>query len=128
METITGLDDLERAIKGAVDALSGDNLVRIADAASDVFMQAVEQAVPVKSGELKASLEQEETESRHRASSAVNVENSAKGQPVFYAEMLEYGTAKMSPHPFMRPAYEASKEAAEQAAIAEAQRIITGIK
>lgn len=31
--------------------------------------------------------------------------------PLFYAKFLEFGTVKMQPHPFMRPAFEAKKSA-----------------
>lgn len=122
------LSDFNAAINRHVAGLSGENLKRVADAAGAVILQAVEAHAPVKSGALKASLGQLDSTGKHRASSAIQVENSAKGGAEFYAVMLEYGTSKMAAKPFMRPAFEASKEAAEQAAIATATNIVTGIK
>jgi HK97 gp10 family phage protein len=121
------LTDFNAAINQHIANLSGENLKRVADAAGTVILQAVEARAPVASGALKASLDQLDSAGKHRASSAIQVEDSAKGGAEFYAVMLEYGTSKMAAKPFMRPAFEASKDAAEQAAIAAASNLITGI-
>lgn len=42
----------------------------------------------------------------------------------FYAWFLEYGTERMRPHPFVRPAYEATKDAALSAIV---QGLISGV-
>lgn len=122
------MSDFNAAINQRIASLSGENLKQVADAAGAVILQAVETHAPVKSGALKASLNQQDDTGKNRASLAIQVENSAKGGAEFYAVMLEYGTSKMAAQPFMRPAYEASKAAAEQAAIAAASNLITGIK
>lgn len=120
------LSELNAAIARQVSSLSGENLRHVTDAAGAVILAEIESRAPVKTGALKASLGQQDMAGKHRASSFVQVENSAKGGDEFYAMMLEYGTSKMTAHPFVRPAYDASKDAAEQAAIAAAFNIIDG--
>lgn len=47
------------------------------------------------------------------------------GDPRYYAWFLEFGTERMRPHPFMRPAYEAKKEVALAKVV---ERINIGLK
>lgn len=42
--------------------------------------------------------------------------------PTYYAWFLEFGTERMQPHPFMRPAYEAKKEEAVETFVTETNK------
>jgi HK97 gp10 family phage protein len=47
--------------------------------------------------------------------------------PTFYGHMLEYGTAKMKPHPFIRPAFDSKKGEAVSVFVRETTKRIEAV-
>lgn len=119
MQTVSGLDQLDRDIQALTRRITGKELERITNEAGTVILQEVSRHAPVKSGALKASINSFSTSKNKSANSVVQVENSKKGGIKWYAVLLEYGTSKMRAHPFMRPAFDVSKgRAVEQFSVA----------
>lgn len=105
--TFTGGRELEKTLKdlgGKIASRLGDNAVR---AGVRVVQKAAKSNAPVETGRLRNSLK---VKAPRNKSSGVAVAEVVTG--VFYAHMLEYGTVKMSPKPFMRPALDESAQAA----------------
>jgi len=61
--------------------------------------------VPVKTGDLQASIQKEVT------GSPDNLKGRVWTEGIKYAMYMEYGTSKIRARPFMRPAYNLTKEA-----------------
>lgn len=115
MRQIDGMDILDKEISGMVRQLNGAALERAVSAAGDEILKEVEIRSPVKTGKLKASIRKLIFPKENRASSIIQVANSKRGGIQHYAVFLEFGTSKMPPKPFMRPAFDVSQLKAVEA-------------
>lgn len=124
MKNVDGLDRLDAAFAGLERELTGPQLIQLTESAADVIYQEVIARAPVDTGELKASIESVAAQRGKSATSSIQVADSAKGGIKYYAVFIEYGTSKMAAKPFMRPAFEAKKNAAVQKFAAGLQSIL----
>jgi HK97 gp10 family phage protein len=129
MQTVEGLYALDKSIEDLVRKLDGDATDNAIRAAGETILKEVEMRTPVKTGLLKASLtsgyvrDNSGGKSR-RYKAAIGVPDSKRFGIMHYAVFLEYGTSKAQPHPFMRPAFDASKDMAVQAFIEEIEKAL----
>jgi HK97 gp10 family phage protein len=112
---ITDMDELDRSISSMVRTLDGRALENAVNAAGAEILKEVQSRAPVKSGKLLASIRELGYKKVHSAKCSISVANSKKYGLRHYAVFLEYGTSKMPSHPFMRPAFEVSKQKAVDA-------------
>lgn len=139
LANITGLDETLKALRALPRAISGKNggpLRRALFAAAKVVKAEVMQAAPVRTGLLKGSIatfrdrhpEQIGANEHYtigirkqRKKFRENYRNGRLGRigksyttlgASFYGKFVEFGTSKMAAHPFMRPAFEATKQQA----------------
>ena len=115
MADVEGLDGLDALIASQVQALGGESLMRATAAAAAPILAEAQRRAPVLTGEVLASLHIVSTHTATHASSSVEVADSTRGGDAHEAIFSEYGTVHEPARPFMRPAYETQKEAAEQA-------------
>jgi len=121
--TITGAKELERKLLGMEPKL-GRKVVRQAlrKAAKPILARA-KALVPVVSGALKKSLKIRALKrKKHRYGVMVATSEGWFKGDEFYGAFVEFGTSKMPPHPFMRPAFDAEKKNAEQIIAAELRK------
>lgn len=136
---VTGLEETLKALRALPKAISGKGggpLRRALFAAAKVVKAEVMQAAPVRTGLLKGSIatfRDRKPEGvganehytvgirKQRKKYRENYRNGRLGRigksysvhgAAFYGQFVEFGTSKMAAHPFMRPAFEASKQAA----------------
>lgn len=136
---IHGLEETLRALRALPKAISGKGggpLRKALYAAAKVVRAEVKQATPVRTGLLRDSIAifRDREPGRIAANEHYTVgirkqrkkyrENYRNGRlgrigksystagAAFYGKFVEFGTSKMAAHPFMRPAFEASKQAA----------------
>jgi HK97 gp10 family phage protein len=124
MQTVEGIDQLDKDIQELCRNISGKELERITRVAGGEILQEVALRAPVKTGALKASIESFARSKESWARSTVHVANSKKGGVKWYAVLLEYGTSKMSAKPFMRPAFDMSKDRAVERFTTELEKVI----
>lgn len=124
MKNVDGLDELNATFAALERELTGPQLVKLTESAADVIYQEVIARAPEDTGALKASIESVAAQHGKSVTTSVDVADSAKGGIKYYAVFLEYGTAKMAAKPFMRPAFEAKKNAAVQKFTAGLQSIL----
>ena len=136
---VHGLEETLRALRALPKAISGKGggpLRKALYAAAKVVRAEVKQATPVRTGLLRDSIAifRDREPGRIAANEHYTVgirkqrkkyrENYRNGRlgrigksyttlgAAFYGKFVEFGTSKMAAHPFMRPAFEASKQAA----------------
>lgn len=138
LANITGLDATLKALRALPKAISGKGggpLRKALFAAAKVVKAEVMQAAPVRTGLLRdsiATFRDRHPESvgasehytvgirKQRVKYKENYRNGRLGRigksysragAAYYGKFIEFGTSRMSAHPFMRPAFEASKRA-----------------
>lgn len=82
---------------------------------------------PVLTGALQGSIKVRAGKARRRGDLRINVltgEGFFKGDQ-FYGAFLEYGTSRMAPQPFMRPAFDTKHDEAQQAIAQHLRTAIT---
>lgn len=117
---IEGLRELERALAELPKATGKNVLRRVAVRALEPVMEAARARAPVDKGTLKESLNvstklskrQQRLNARRVAQSKASVELYAGPTALPHAHLVEFGTVKMAPQPFMRPAWDATKNKA----------------
>ena len=76
--------------------------------AGEVVAAKARRSVPVRSGKLRDTIRVTRLKDDPKLNIRVYAGNRIKGG-AFYAHMVEYGTVKMKPRPFLRPALNSSK-------------------
>lgn len=138
LQHITGLKELQDALKQLPDRIAKNVLRGAVSAGATVIRKEAQAKAPVYTGSvskghpppgtLKRSIVQKqikELSSLFKQIFYVTVrkgkkyqkqgKDGAKSQDAFYAKWVEFGTSKMAALPFLRPAFEAKKEAAVMA-------------
>ena len=125
---VAGLSDLSRAMKELPLNIARNLLRRGASAGAAQIRDAARDKAPVLTGEMKRDIQikRERTESDYIARYSVFVRAgkksrlSGRGRNVekdsYYWRFVEFGTSKMAAQPFMRPAFETTKEKAVETA------------
>jgi HK97 gp10 family phage protein len=104
--------ELDALLTGVDQALSGQALQTATMPAGELVLLEAKRRAPHKTGELINHLEVQATHTAHAATVVVQVADSAPGGSVRQAIFAEFGTAHEIARPFMRPAFEVSKQAA----------------
>jgi len=120
---IEGAKELERKLLSMEPKLARKSVMRALRAGARPILARAKALVPAPTGALKKSLKIRALKKR-RYSHGVMVATSEgwfKGDE-FYGAFVEFGTSKMPPHPFMRPAFDAEKKNAEQIIAAELRK------
>ncbi|WP_374491590.1 HK97-gp10 family putative phage morphogenesis protein [Brachymonas sp.] len=124
MSSGEGTGELDALLAQAVGALSGPALAAAMLPALAAIAEDARARVPVRTGETRDHIQARIEAGTNAATGIVEVADSAQGQQAHKAIFTEYGTSKEVAEPFMRPAFEANKEAAASAIV---QAIIQGI-
>ncbi len=107
---IEGLDELDKAIRKLPQNIQKRVLKGALRAGGRVIVKDAKQRVPVDSGTLKKSIVVVTGRSKEGALMFVTTKSSA-----FYSHLIEFGTSKMRPQPFLRPAFDNTQEEVIQA-------------
>ena len=115
---IDGLKELDRALAELPKATGKNVLRRVGRKAIGRVIEAARPLVPVDEGELRDSLgvstrlskRQQRQHRRAVAEGKASVELFAGATALPHAHLVEFGTVKMQPQPFMRPAWDAEKD------------------
>lgn len=114
---MTGLRELGAALK-ELDSRTQKRIARSATAAgARVIANDAKQRVPVDKGTVKKNIRTANLKPKQPGiqETAVGVRVKGKGEDsAWHWRFLEFGTARMAPKPFLRPAFEAKKEEAAQ--------------
>lgn len=122
-----GFDDLLANFKALPEQVAKKHLRASVSAGAKVVREAVKERAPVDTGRLKRSVYQKQIRERSGPTTQaffVGVRSGAKrgkngkkdySQAAFYWIFREFGTSKLPAIPFLRPAFEAQKEAAVDA-------------
>jgi HK97 gp10 family phage protein len=113
---VEGLEEINRNLLDLGDKLAKQYIRKAAKQASDLFVKAAKQRAPVlqkptrqrQPGTLRDSIIAKVSLTKKKGL-VVRVGPEKK---VFYARFVEFGTSKMKPHPYMRPAWDSEKNAA----------------
>lgn len=110
-----GVAEMAVALQGLRRALGGDVLQRCTAAAAQPILAEAQARAPVRTGQVRNSLQIASNFTPNSASSAVEVAHSGPDGASHEAVFSEYGTSRQPARPFMRPAFEAAKDQAVQA-------------
>ena len=123
---ITGIKQIEKKLSGMETKIARKVVRQALKKAAKPILAAAKRNAPVKTGALKKSLRvRVMKKKKHRY--GVMVATSAKwftGE-TFYAAFVEYGTKHLPARPFLRPAMDSQKTAAEKIL---KQEILSGIE
>lgn len=115
---MSGLKELDEAL-GKLPRATGKNVLRrIAIRSLAPVLSAAKQFVPVNEGHLRNSLKittrlskrQQRENAKEVAEGKASVQLYAGASALPHSHLVEFGTAKMAPQPFLRPAWDANKE------------------
>lgn len=104
--------ELDALLSGVGQALTGQALQEATQPAGELVLMEAKRRAPQRTGELVNHLELQASHTDHAATVVVQVADSAPGGSVRQAIFSEFGTAHEAARPFMRPAFEVSKQAA----------------
>lgn len=114
MTGIIGVKELERALSDLPKATGKGVLRRALKNAAGPIQQAAQSAAPVgATGNLRESISIEtklKPSQRQGKREPVELFIGATSPTGNHAHLVEFGTVKTSPHPFLRPAWEAGKQ------------------
>ncbi len=125
---ISGLSQLVRAMEELPKNVQRNALRKAASSGAAIVRTTVRNMAPVQTGKLKRSIAMKRARTPDsqiatyevHVRQAYNAWNRVGNKKVeaygkfdaYYARWIEYGTSQMSPQPFMRPAWQLSKDAA----------------
>lgn len=102
--------EIDAALELAQRAVSGEALERVLRDACQPMLDRAISLAPNKSGNLKRHIQLRTKHSNASASAILEVKDSGVGGDVREAIFSEFGTSHQPAKPFMRPAFEASKD------------------
>jgi HK97 gp10 family phage protein len=126
-KNLTGFKELADALKQLPQRVARKHLRGSTAKGATVIRKAARDLAPVDTGEMRKDIQikRERTSGDHVASYSVYTRGGKRSRLAgkarnvdkdsFYWKFVEFGTAKMAAQPFMRPAFEANKEAAVDA-------------
>jgi len=119
---VHGLKELERKLLEMSPKLAKNALRAAVAAGARVVAAEARKNVPVDSGTLRRSIytkqireESGDTQQTFYVGARQGKKEQAKNRDGWYFPFVEFGTEKMAARPFMRPAFESTKDAAVQA-------------
>jgi len=119
---VQGLKELERKLLEMSPKLAKNALRAAVAAGARVVAAEARKNVPVDSGTLRRSIytkqireESGDTQQTFYVGARQGKKEQAKKRDGWYFPFVEFGTEKMAARPFMRPAFESTKDAAVQA-------------
>jgi HK97 gp10 family phage protein len=125
---LTGFKELAAAMRELPERVARNGLRAAVGAGATVVKKEAIAKAPQDTGELKRDIKvkrERDTKGEMSATYSVFVLTGKKSRlsgrkrnvakDSFYWRFLEFGTSKMPPHPFLRPAFEAKKEEAVKA-------------
>lgn len=110
----TSFKNVQRGLQKMTKAIQSGRIDALAINGAERMLQIVKQQCPVDTGRLRDSLKITAEDKTSRPApgrkGALSVQNNYCfiTTDVHYAWFLEFGTSKMAPHPFMRPAFDVS--------------------
>jgi len=110
---IEGLAELHQVLQGLPAKIERNIMRGALRAGTKIIKDQAVLGVPVDEGNLKKSIRIKTSSKR----GVVRATVAAGKDEVVYASYVEFGTSKMTPRPFMRPALDSTKEAAIAAAV-----------
>lgn len=122
---VEGLDDLLKTLSGMSSQLQGNAMSKALRAGSKPVLAAARRTVPQRTGALKKSLGVKVSRKgyavigprkgfKSKALDKIRAQHGENIEPANYAHLVELGTETAPPHPFLRPAFDATKEEAVQ--------------
>lgn len=124
---VTGIPEIDRKLKTLVPRLQKKVIRQAMRKAMALVTEEARARVPVDTGELRKAIKTRAAKRRRRGEIGVDTrvgEGDFKGE-TFYGGMVEFGTSKMPPRPFMAPAYDGKKDEARRIATDE---ILKGVE
>lgn len=108
--------DIKKQLEAVSDKAKKSSVYAGAQAAAEVIYKEAKVRVPVQSGKLRDSIYQVQSKDNSTDTKAVyHVAWNHRKAP--HGHLIEFGTSRAPAHPFLRPAYEATKQEAIQAGI-----------
>ncbi len=118
MADVDGLAELKAAFAASVTELS-ERLPDITEAGATIIKTEIENRAPEKTGELKRDIAIETSRTGNTAQTNITIDDKA-----YYWRFIEEGTSKMPAKPFVRPAFESTKDAAAEKMVNEISGVI----
>lgn len=116
-------NDLTACLRQALAGTSESALRKGALAGANIFLDEMKIRVPERTGNLAEHLiiafVPEESVEGQLATYICTM-----GKLAWYGRLVENGTSKMAPKPFIRPAFEAMKQSAAEAVVAKIQEVV----
>ena len=107
MSDIKGMDQLLKSLKVLPDRIQKNVLVGAIRAGTKPMLTEAKNKVPQNTGNLKKSLGVIRAKTRDKTKVIFTISPRKGGKnDGWYAHMVEFGTSKDRPQPFMRPAFE----------------------
>jgi len=107
--SITGLEDLERKLLAIGQALAKEVVQETMKKAAEPIMNVAKVNVPKRTGNLADSIKISLLSNGSRVATGRKSMYIGK---TFYGGMIEFGTSKMQAKPFLRPAFDSTKNRA----------------
>lgn len=117
---LEGVQKLFRNLRGIQQKVL-DNMESIIKRAAEKIADDAGRLAPERTGRLSESIEIKRLEI---TKDKIRIGVGPVGEDVFYWYFVEYGTAKMSAQPYLRPAFDENKDAVKREIIKEINNII----
>ncbi len=104
-----GIDEILRKLKRLPERVQKNVVVGAVRASAKPIIKEARLLVPVRTGTLKKSIGIKKRRSKEKNIISFSVAPLSK-KGGFYGKFVEFGTKKMSAHPFLRPAFEKKGE------------------
>lgn len=122
---VTGIKSIDQALAKLEPKVKKKMVKRAMRPAMKPILKAAKSNAPVDTGATKRAIKIRAAK-RSRTTMGIDVrigEGDYKGEQ-YYAAFVEYGTSKMEPKPFLRPAYDTGKDKAKTDTIEAIKKLI----